>query len=80
MARRGDECISCLVLVFVETLLPLQYLKWDNNICAIWLIVVREVSPPFGEEPCALRSNRTRAFVYFMFKLTNNADSCGIVP
>ena len=52
MARRGDECISCLVLVFVETLLPLQYLKWDNNICAIGLIVVREVSPPFGEEPC----------------------------
>ena len=38
----------------IVTLLPLESLKWDNFFCVyeIWLIAIREVSPPFGEEPC----------------------------
>ena len=44
----------------------------------IGLIAIREVSPPFGEEPCPY-CVRTRYFVYFIFQLTKNADSYGIV-
>ena len=63
----------------IATLLTLESLQWDNFFCVyeIGLIAIREVSLPFGEEPC--NCARTRAFVYFIFQLTKNADSYGIV-
>ena len=42
----------------------MEYLKWDNNVYEIWLIAVREVSPPFDEEPCTALEQGI-SFIFF---------------
>ena len=44
----------------------------------IGLIAIREVSPPFGEEPCTALEQGL-SFILFFRRLTKNADSYGIV-
>ena len=48
----------------IANLLPMEYLKWDNNVYEIWLIAVREVSPPFDEEPCTALEQGL-SFIFF---------------
>ena len=56
----------------------------DRCVYEIGLIAIREVSPPFSEVPWMCAQNvwgrgQSRALVYLLFQLTENADNYGIV-
>ena len=59
----------------IVTLLPLESLKWDNFFLCLWNLAHCYPRGVATVRWRAVHCARTRAFVYFLFQLTKNADS-----